>query len=316
MKEPLMQHEVVARPWSKVAADLCELNNRTLLVICDYYSNYIEVARLTSVTSRSIIKELKAVFARYGIPDVLMTDNGPQFASAEFAVFAKTWMFKHATSSPYHPQSNGKAENAVKTVKRLFTKCQESGQSEFLALLDWRNTPTEGVGTSPAQRLMGRRCKTLLPVAGTLLTPSYPTEADTRAIMGKRHRQQYYYNRHVKPLQPIVSGETVRMRTPGEKSWTAGTCIGQAGPRSYDVKVGESVYRRNRRDLIAAGEPPIIDIPDNSEQTEPETPQPETQVTPPRPATPPPPPQPAQPSLRRSKRQRQTPARLKDFVKK
>ena len=65
-KEPLLQHEVVARPWSKVGADLCELDNRTLPVICDYYSNFIEVARLNSVTSRSIIKEMKSVFARYG----------------------------------------------------------------------------------------------------------------------------------------------------------------------------------------------------------------------------------------------------------
>ena len=154
---------------------------------------------------------MKAVFAQYGIPDVLITDNGPQFASAEFAVFAKTWMLQHTTSSPYHPQSNGKAENAVKTVKRLFTKRRESGQSEFLALLDWRNMPTEGVGTSPAQRLMGRRCKTLLPVAGTLLQPRYSTEEETRALMGKKKQQQFYYNKHTKPLQPIDQGETVRM---------------------------------------------------------------------------------------------------------
>ena len=65
-KEPLLQHEVVARPWSKVCTDLCEPDNRTLLIICDYYSNFIKVARLNSVTSRSIIKEMKSVFARYG----------------------------------------------------------------------------------------------------------------------------------------------------------------------------------------------------------------------------------------------------------
>ena len=237
-KEPLLQHEVVARPWSKVAADLCDLDSRTLLVMSAYYNNYIEVARLNTATSRNVIKEMKAVFARYGISDVLVTDNGPQFASAEFAVFAKTWMFKHTTSSSYHLQSNGKAENAVTTVKRLFTKCKESGQSEFLALLDWCNTPTEGIGLIPAQRLMGRRCKTLLPVAGTLLQPRYSTKQETRALIGNMQRQQHYFNAHAKPLHPIQPGETLRMKLPGQKTWTAGRCTSQTGPRSYDVKIG------------------------------------------------------------------------------
>lgn len=149
-REPMMQHDFMARPWSKVAADLCDLDGRTLLVVSDYYSNYIEVARLSSTTSRAIIKELKAIFARFGMPDCLVTDNGPQFSAAEFSVFAKTWMFEHRTSSPSYAQSDGKAENAVQTIKRLFTKCKASGVSEFQALLDWRNTPTAGIGTSPA----------------------------------------------------------------------------------------------------------------------------------------------------------------------
>ncbi|XP_044182657.1 uncharacterized protein LOC122963306 [Acropora millepora] len=203
---------------------------------------------------------MKAVFARYGIPDVLVTDNGPQFAAAEFAVFAKSWMFQHITSSPHYSQSNGKAENAVKTVKRLLTKCKESGQSEFLALLDWRNTPTEGVGTSPAQRLMGRRCKTLLPIASTLLQPRYSTDEESRAIMGKKERQRYYYNKHTKPLQPILQGETVRMKLPGQKVWSAGTCLGPVGPRSYYVRINGSVYRRNRRQLVSSKEPPIPEV--------------------------------------------------------
>ena len=209
-KEPIQQHEFATRPWSKVAADLCDLDKRTLLVISDYYSNYIEVARVASVTSRSITKELKAVFARFGIPDVLVTYNGPQFSSAEFSVFARTWDFDHVTSSPKYPQSNGNAENAVKTVKRLFKKCKDSGQSEFLALLDWRNTPTEGMGTSPAQRLLGRRCRTLLPIADSLLKPRYDTDTDNRALIGIKQCQQYYYNRAVKPLKTITPGETVR----------------------------------------------------------------------------------------------------------
>ena len=76
-KEPIQQHEFIARPWAKVSADLCELDKGVLLVVSDYYSNFIEVARLNNVTSRAIIRELKAIFARFGVPDTLVTDNGP-----------------------------------------------------------------------------------------------------------------------------------------------------------------------------------------------------------------------------------------------
>ena len=170
-KEPLQQHELILRPWAKLGVDLCQLHGRTLLVVCDYFSNYIEVERLTTTTSRSVARVLSSLFARHGVPDVLVSDNGAQFVSAELASFAKKWKFEHVTSSPHYAQSNGKAENAVKTVKRLFTKCKEDGTSEFLALLDWHNTSSEGSGGSPAQRLMGCRCKTLLPMATLLLQP-------------------------------------------------------------------------------------------------------------------------------------------------
>ena len=106
---------------------------------------------------------LASLFARHGIPDVVVLDNGPQLASTEFASFVKKWNFEHVTSSPNYAQSNGKTENAVKTVEQLFNKCKEDETSEFLALLDWRNTPSKGMGTSSAQGLMGRQCKTLLP---------------------------------------------------------------------------------------------------------------------------------------------------------
>ena len=266
-KEPLMQHELIARPWSKVSADLCEFDGRTLLVISDYYSNFIEVTRMTTTTSRSIIKALKEVFARYGIPDIMVSDNGPQFSSAEFTVFAKTWNFDHKTSSPHHHQSNGKAENAVRTVKRLFRKCKDSGQSEFLALLDWRNTPTEGVGTSPAQRLMGRRCKTLLPIAGTLLQPRHNTEREARALKGMKERQRHHYDKHTKPLKPISLGQTVRMKLPGQRKWSAGTCAGKVDERSYIVKVGDVEYRRNRKQLVSGHEDPLTELADPSEPT-------------------------------------------------
>ena len=69
-KEPIQQHELVPRPWARVGADLCDCHGRTLLVVCDYFSNYIEVDNLHS-TTRVVSKALKVLFARYGVPDTL-----------------------------------------------------------------------------------------------------------------------------------------------------------------------------------------------------------------------------------------------------
>ena len=143
-------------------------------------------------------------------------------------------------------------------MKRLFEKCKETSVSEFQALLDWRNTPSEGMDTSPAQHLMGRRCRTLLPMSESLLRPSYPLRGDVRALAGRKWRQKNY-DRHVKPLKFINLGESVRVRLPGEKVWSPAECVGFAGPRSYLVKTGDAVYHRNRRDLLSTGEPPVTD---------------------------------------------------------
>ena len=93
---------------------------------------------------------------------------------------------KHVTSSPRYPQNNGKAENAVRTIARLFTKGRAAGISEFQGLLDWRNTPSEGMDTSPAQWLMGRRCKTLLPTPETLLEPRFSPLNDANKLHPER----------------------------------------------------------------------------------------------------------------------------------
>ena len=202
---------------------MLEFDNRILLVVVDYFSNY---------TSRlhpdPLVAESDQIIARFGVPDTLVTDNGPQFAAAEFASFAKTWSFEHVTSSPRYAQANGKAENAVKTVKRMFTKCKEGRQSEYLALLNWRNTPSEGFGTSPVQRLMGRRCKATLPIAGKLLQPQSTTEQDSEALLGMKAKQEHYYNQSAKPLPELNPGNTIRIRLLGDKSGLVSSLQGES----------------------------------------------------------------------------------------
>ena len=88
-KETIKYHDVPSRPWAKVGADLCSLNGKDYLVTVDYYSNFAEVDRLSKTTSKSVIKRLKQHFARHGIPDTLITDNGPQFSCQQFREFAE-----------------------------------------------------------------------------------------------------------------------------------------------------------------------------------------------------------------------------------
>ena len=344
VQEPLLQHEVPSRPWAKVAADICFHSGRALLVVVDYFSNFIEVDSLSSETSKSVIRSLVAIFSRFGVPDTLVTDNGPCFDSSEFAKFADQWNFQHVTSSPRYPQSNGKAENAVRTVKRLFTKCGAAGVSEFQTLLDWRNTPSEGIDSSPAQRLLGRRCKTLLPTLGNLLAPDFSLTNEANKLRDRKERQRRYYNRGKRALSPVKPGETVRVRS-NAGTWKQAECLREVAPRSYDVQIDGAVLRRNRKDIWRTGEaqnlqtfeepltqcerdavtPPSASLPPNASLPSTVAEPPPSPVAEPaapsaEPAAPSPVLEPTAPSsdavlpTRRSNRQRRPPERFKDFV--
>ena len=136
----------------------------------DYYSREIEIYKTTkNVTSADTILKMKNAFSRHGIPDVLISDNGPQFDSAEFRRFAGVWGFEHVTSSPLYPQPNDEAERAVETIKMILKKCDD----EYLALLNYRNTPLPN-GFSPSQLSMGRKLKTRIPCHPDELKPCIP----------------------------------------------------------------------------------------------------------------------------------------------
>ena len=181
-----MSYEIPTRPWKMVSQDLFTYKQSDFLVTVDFYSDYWELDHLPDTTSHSVIKCSKAHFARHGIPDTVLTDNGPQFRSQEYEQFSQQWEFNHTTSSPYHSQGNGKAESAVKIAKRIVKKTRHEGSDLQLAILAWRNTPTNGSCYSPVQKLQSRRSRTLLPTPEILLLPQVPTKVQDEIKLKKQ----------------------------------------------------------------------------------------------------------------------------------
>ena len=112
---------------------------------------------------------MKNIFARYGNPETLVTDNGLQFTRGEMSGFAAECDFQHITSSPYFPQSNGEVESAVQIAKRILMQ-----PDQFKALQAYRATPVKSTGVSPAELLMGRKIRTSVPSLGKQLDPEWP----------------------------------------------------------------------------------------------------------------------------------------------
>ena len=191
-KEPLVSHEVPNRAWAKVGCDLMEFDNKNDLVTVDYFSNFFEIDRLEQATTKHVTKKHKAHFARYGIPETVVTDNGAQFISNDFNTFSTKYGFEHVLSSPHHHQSNGKAESAVKQAKKMIRKCKDSGYDPYLALLTLRNTPQQHHETSPAQRLLNRRTKTRLPTHAKLMKPQINKQTAQRIEKAKEVQRKYY----------------------------------------------------------------------------------------------------------------------------
>ncbi|XP_037515497.1 uncharacterized protein K02A2.6-like [Rhipicephalus sanguineus] len=246
LAEPLVSTALPGRPWEFLGMDLFHLNGQTFLLVVDYYSRFPEVVTLRSTTARAVIDALKSIFARHGIPQDVRSDNGPPFSSQEFAAFAASYGFNHATSSPHYAQSNGEAERMVRTVKDLFRKCKDP----HLALLSYRDTP--GVdGFSPAQLLMGRQLRTRVPKQNSQLHPNWPPRKDVVAKdVAYKRKQTDDYNRHhgARDLPPLQTSQRVWVR-PDQVQATV-LSPGQR-PRSYVVETDRGgVLQCNRRHLV------------------------------------------------------------------
>ncbi|UYV84440.1 hypothetical protein LAZ67_X002171, partial [Cordylochernes scorpioides] len=240
--EPLIPTNFPTRPWQKIGMHLFKFENKWYLVVIDYYSRFPEMIQLDRLTANVVVRSCKSIFARHGIPETVVSDNGTQFGAArEFANFARQYGFTHVTSSPRFPQSNGMAEAGVKIAKLILKKNQDPS----LGLLEYRSTPLEN-GYSPAELLMGRKLRTTLPIAPENLNPKLVDSQTLKRKEGRRRKdmKSRYDRRYgATDMEELSEGDTVwitDMRTWGIVKQKAST------PRSYMVDTPVGTLRRNR----------------------------------------------------------------------
>ncbi|UYV60827.1 K02A2.6-like [Cordylochernes scorpioides] len=282
--EPLIPTNFPTRPWQKIGMDLFKFENKWYLVVIDYYSRFPEMIQLDRLTANVVVRGCKSIFARHGIPETVVSDNGTQFSAArEFANFARQYGFTHVTSSPRFPQSNGMAEAVVKIAKLILKKNQDPS----LGLLEYRSTSLEN-GYSPAELLMGRKLRTTLPIAPENLNPRLVDSQTLKRKEGRRRKDmKSRYDRRcgATDMEELSEGDTVwitDMRIWGIVKKKAST------PRSYMVDTPVGTLRRNRfhlrkgvtvqypadpstptfsgEELVENEKTPVVDYPSNDSE--------------------------------------------------
>jgi transposase InsO family protein len=236
---PLHPWEYPDGPWKRVHIDYAgPFMGEMLLIVVDAYSKFIEVGIMKQTTSSATIRKLREIFAEHGLPDMIVSDNGANFTSREFAAFMQSNGIVHVKTAPYHPSSNGLAERAVQTVKEGVKKT--AGDSFHMKLhrflLRYRITPQSSTGRSPAELLFQRRLKTRL----DLLHPT---------MQGKVHKQQLQMKQQHdknKPERHFQVGDLVSVKNFGVgPQWISGTVVKISGPVSFEVLLADG--RRVRR---------------------------------------------------------------------
>lgn len=314
---PLHRWEYPAQPWQRLQIDFAgPLNGKMLLVCTDAHSKWPEIVIMKDTTAEETVGTLRTLFARMGLPEQIVSDNGPQFTAATFKKFVDENGIRHVMGAPYHPATNGLAERSVQSFKQALKadKSDRTMQHKLdRFLLAYRTAPHATTEVSPAQLLFGRNLRTRL----DLLVPNLKKKVDGKLLQDEN-----------KQLTVMSPGEKVWVQNyrSGPK-WVAGTILEPQGPLLYKVQTSdhqtwkrhvEQLRPRESADLPLAPEveasqeecliptedpgPPIVTTENSSQSGSPQLPQePRSSAISDAPLT------------TRSGRVVKTPAKLKDF---
>lgn len=212
-----------------------------LLVVVDAHSKWPEVFPMVSTTAPATIRVLRSLFATYGLPRQVVSDNGPQFTSDEFRMFLECNRVKHIKSSPYHPSTNGAAERFIRTLKRAL-KCGHDLHKDLNTfLMSYRISPHATTNTPPCELFLKRTIRTRL----DMIRPDLGS-----AISDKQSAQKALHDVHSKGRDFFI-GQRVLARNYREgPRWISGTIAEIKGPLTYLVQIRDDVLWKRHVDQI------------------------------------------------------------------
>ncbi|XP_061705627.1 uncharacterized protein K02A2.6-like [Cydia pomonella] len=232
------------KAFDRIHIDFLSYNAKSYLIVVDSYSKWIEVFPMTTTTAEATTDKLRELFARFGIPSKLISDNGPPFSSEQFASFLMKNGVTHITSAPYQPASNGEAEIAVRTIKKCLKKAtkENTNPNQFLQrfLLDYRNTKHCTTDESPAALLLGRQLKTRLDLLKTGLFDTVEKNKQTKIARGPQNSRSF-------EVGDLVWARDFRK---GHK-WIEATIKQVLGNNNYKVQTEEGIISRHTNQLRA-----------------------------------------------------------------
>lgn len=251
VKEPLMPKNIPKAPWEMIGLDFFHFRNAEYLLVVDYFSKYVEIVRMETTTSSKMIEILKNTFSRLGIPHTVCSDNGPQFSSGTFKMFANQWGFRHVTSSPCWPQSNGMSERYVQTIKNILRKVHDNDRDIDIAMLEYRNTPIDRELPSPNEIMFGHKMRGILPILNIQNKRPINFEQIRAHLINKQDQQKRQYDKHAHVLNPLIDKGTVFVNKGKEKPREPGVIVKRCErPRSYEIQMEDGgVIERNRNHI-------------------------------------------------------------------
>ena len=221
-----------ARPWSRIHVDFAgPISGCTYLVVVDAYSKFPEVVKMSTTSAKATVTTLRDIFSRHGLPEIIVSDNGPQFTATEFEHFCTSNGILHRTSAVYKPSTNGQAERVVQILKSAIKQAHltNADVDTVIAnhLLVYRTTPHSTTGEPPSLLLIGRRLRNRL----DLLTTSAEKYVEARQYITLLSR-----NAH-RGFRTFSAGDSVVATNFGRGGkWVSGVVTEVLGSRHYIVR--------------------------------------------------------------------------------